>query len=398
MATSDLNESHITISESISTDPVPPAPFVPNDANLFPKWPVKLDRDAWEEWQVQGLAADGSAAFVVILFRHRLNAPAGFRVGIIASWAADGKDEKEDVVWCSYAALPHSLITSGGPQAELEGVWRGACATDNTPPFVRFDIAADLSRAVFTFNVPDKVVGTVTLASSAGYDAIPRTEEEGRFMPTFWWLRPIPMAGITADLTFFPLQDGGSKFPKALRLREQDGAFGAVERGWTTSSLPKIISHNWWLWARAGPYVIHIIWVQGRSEEQSPLWGSGRLYRDGVLVSAPQRAIAVNDSFDKTGGDTITLEYLHDDSGGIKGAFDLDHVGQLIIFRSGAETWEFRSRHVRTWYNMATSPPGPHATGLSGFVLSVSGGLVNSTSKSVETYSGPGIVGGGTLL
>ncbi|KAK4233756.1 hypothetical protein C8A03DRAFT_38516 [Achaetomium macrosporum] len=130
--------------------------------------------------------------------------PAGFRVGIIASWAANEQRREKETVWCSHAALPHSIITSDA--SGLTGVWRGDDKHgQDGDGIVSFEVAADLSRAVFNFNVPNKVVGTITLTAADGYeDAVPQSEAEAKFMPTFRWLRPIPMAAATAELTFFP--------------------------------------------------------------------------------------------------------------------------------------------------------------------------------------------------
>lgn len=391
--------SHLTIGESIATDPVPPAAFVPNDGNILPKWPFQLDKDSWDEWQFQAMAADGSVAFVVIFFRHTGNAPAGFRVGINASWA--GNDEQEEAVWCSPVLLPHSVIKTDSAHGGVTGIWHGG--SDDASPYISFKIAADLSQALVIFNVPDKIIGTLTL-TSLGYDAVPRTEAEAKFTPAFWWLRPIAIASVMADLTFFPLTQSQNTDEskrnsfRTLQLNADSGAFGTMERAWSTVPPHKCLTHNWWLWARSGPYLIQLIWMKGRPEETGEIWATGRLYHNRELICAPQRAIAFNDAENKDSGNSevLKLEYLYDEgASGITGAFRLKNIGHRVVFRSAAgdQTWEFESRHVRTWYNLPMTKPGPDATGLSGFVVSVSGGLRGS----VEKFRGPGIVGGGIM-
>lgn len=413
MATPVPSVSHVTISESIATDHVAPTPFVPGDANLFPKWPTKLDKSSFDAWQIHGMAADSSAAVNVIFFRHTAAAPRGFRVMINASWAEPSGDATEETVWNGDVMAPHSIITAD-PAGGVTGVW--AADDAGAPPAARFHVTADLSRATITFDVPGRVVGTMTLKAVAGFDAtLPQTDAAARFMPTFWWLRPIAMAGVTADLTFFP-QDPNQKarpgnyasdsFPdagKQLTLRE-DGdagrvALGAMERGWSPVLTVKCLSHNWWLWARAGPYVIQVVWSQGRPEELRELWGSGRLYRDGRLVCAPQKAVELDAP--EEDGETMTMEYLYHEEGkargGITAPYRIKNVGHHIAFRSGkkagGQTWVFESTQTRSWWNHPMSPPGPNASGLSGFVLSMSGGLTGSA----EMFEGPGIVGGGVF-
>ncbi|KAK1761740.1 hypothetical protein QBC33DRAFT_604001 [Phialemonium atrogriseum] len=410
--------SHASITESIATDHVPPTAFVPNDGNLFPKWPSKLDKASWDQWQVQCMAADGSAGVVIIFFRCTAHAPHGFRVMVNASWASpagnDGEEEKnKETVWNGDFKAPHSIVTAD-PAGGVTGVWRGNDA--DGPPAFRFEVAADLSRAVVTLDVPGKVVGTVALTALADFDnALPQTEAEVKFTPSFWWVRPIVMAGVTADLTFFPHSedqkaapgnDISSHFPEAgkrLQLSEDGegghGAFGTMERGWSTLPTGKCLSLNWWVWGRAGPYVIQVLWALGRPEEARALWASARLYRDGQLVCAPQKAVEA-DAPQEDGTDTLTMEGLYDDEGKggdrIAAPYRIKNIGHRIVFRSGRKageerTWVFETRHVRPWWNYALSAPGPSSSGLSTFVLSVSGG----PTSSAETFQGPGIVGGG---
>ncbi|RDL30415.1 uncharacterized protein BP5553_10293 [Venustampulla echinocandica] len=388
MTTTNL-VSEVTITSSIAANPIPPTPFIPDSGNLFPKWPSQLDVDSWDEWQFQALSADGSIALVVVFFRHTINAPAGFRVGINASWAGSNNngEEKEEAVWCGPVMLPCSTITSD--TAHTTGVWR----TENGSESISFEISTDLSGALVTLNVPGKVTGTLTLTSH-NFHSLPQTEAEAKGS-VFWWLRPIAMAGVDADLTFFSQQKGTiekgmggyERDGRELKLRAEEGAFGTFERAWAVSPPHKTISHNWILWGKAGGYLIQVIWMMGRPAEEGVLSGSGRLYHDGELVCQTERAVAAAEGE----GEAFTLEYIHGD--GITGAFRPKNVGHRIVFEAGEKRWEFEFCHERLWYEMPLGPPRPDVTGLSGFVVSVSGGLVGSAEK----VQGPGMVGGGIM-
>lgn len=408
--------SHALITECIATDRVAPTAFVPGTANLFPKWADKLDRTTWEQWQVQGMSADGSVAFVIIFFRYTFHAPYGFRVMINASWAEpsgeDGK-EKLETVWSGDFKAPHSIITEGA-DGGVTGLWRGNDV--DGPPSFRFDVGADLSNAIVTLNVPGKVAGTVSLSPLADFDnSLSDSEADVKFTPSFWWVRPITMASVTADMTFFPHSeeqkaapgnDISSHFPlegKRLQILAgadgSPGAFGTMERGWSTVPTAMCLSINWWVWARVGPYVVQVLWALGRPEEARALFASGRLFRDGKLVCSTQKAVEADAPLEDS--ETLVMEGIYDDEGkdpgSIAAPYRIKNIGHRIEFRSGKkegegeQKWVFETRHVRRWWNYALSAPGPKSSGLSTFVLSVSGG----STDSAETFRGPGIVGGG---
>jgi hypothetical protein len=286
--------------------------------------------------------------------------------------------------------LPRSIITSD--EAYTTGVWR----TENNSESISFEISTDLSRALVTLNIPGKVTGTLTLTSH-NLHCLPQTEAEGRCSDFWgaWWLYPIAMAGVDADLTFFPQKKGTiekgmggyERDGRELKLRGEEGAFGSFARTWAVSPPHKCLSHNWYLSAKTGRYLIHVVWMMGRPAEEGVLSGFGRLYCDGELVCKTSRAVAASEGE----GETFTLEYIQGD--GITGAFRPNNVGYRIVFEAGEKRWEFEFRHERLWYEMPLGPPRPDVTGASGFVVSVSGGLVGSA----ESVQGPGIVGGGIM-
>lgn len=382
--------SDVSIASSIATHPVEPAPFIPNSSNLFPKWSSQLDPDSWDEWQFQALSADGSIALCVVFFRHTVNAPAGFRVGINASWAGSSEygNEEKEATWCSPVMLPRSIVTSD--EVHTTGVWR----TEEDGENVNFDIANDLSHALVTVNVPGKVSGTLVLVSH-NFHSLPRTEAEAKGS-IFWWLRPIAMAAVDADFVFFPQIEGSietgmqgyEKGGRELKLRAEEGAFGTFERAWALKPPHKTISHNWFLWGKAGKYLIQVVWMIGRPVEEGVLSGSARLFSDGELVCQTERA---SPAVEATGDPLFQLEYIQGD--GLAGSLPPQHVGHKVTFTAGEKKWEFVFRNNRLWYEMPLGPQRPRMTGLSGFIVSITGGLVGSG----EIFQGPGMAGGGIM-
>lgn len=155
---------------------------------------------------------------------------------------------------------------------------------------------------------PGRVTGKLTLTSH-NLRCLPETEDEAKGS-VFWWLRPIAMASVDTDLTFFPqnkevtIEKGtegyDTKNGRELKLRAEECAFGTFERAWALSPPHKTISHNWILWGKAGRYSIHLIWMMGRPAEEAVLSGSCRLYYDGELVCCAERVVA---STSETGRD-----------------------------------------------------------------------------------------------
>ena len=380
--------SDVSIASSIAPDSILPTPFIPGSGNLFPKWPAKLDADSWDEWQFQAMSADGKTALAVVFFRHTVNAPAGFRVGINASWASPSNDKEGDVVWCSPVMLPRSIVTSDA--ANTTGVWRN----EDSSQSISFKIPADLSSAVVSIQVPGKVVGTLTF-NTQSLD-LPATETETK-ASVFWWLRPIAIAGVDAHLTFFPqakgtIEKGMSAYEtggRELILKSVEGSFGSFDRAWAVAPPHKALSHNWYIWGKTGRYFISIIWMMGRPATEGVLHGSARLYCDGELVSKTEKAIPASEG--GVEGETFSVEYLEGD--GLTGSFPPKNIGHRVKFEAGDKQWEFEFRHERLWYEMPIGPPRPGRTGVSGFLVSVSGGRVGSAGD----IQGSGMVGGGIM-
>jgi hypothetical protein len=87
------------------------------------------------------------------------------------------------------------------------------------------------------------------------------------------------------------------------------------------------------------------------------------------------------------GTHAVVVERLFDGDG-LPAAFRHKNVGYRIEFLADAK-WVFELRHMRKWWVMPTSAPGPDATGSSAFVISVKGGLPGSG----DMFEGFGMAG-----
>ncbi|KAJ9150853.1 hypothetical protein NKR23_g3430 [Pleurostoma richardsiae] len=424
----NMSSSHLKAQTSISPSSVPPSDFLPDSGNLFPKWPHQIDKGTVEVWLFDGIAADASSAVTVSFYRDVLTAPAGFRVAINANWADGTK-------WGGHPVFAESVVTSEGPDianGRVVGVWQSISADGgggSSSSRASFEVAADLSTARVSFDVPGKVTGTIVLTTSSAFQHLPKTAEEAKMSPEAYWMRPIAMAGVTAHLTFTTENPEGTPSEKLLRLDADQGSFGGMDRAWSPLSWAKLISDSWFLRARAGPYLVQAMRLIDRPERGHALHATARLYHNGKLECAAQRAIRAGEGDAEGGGGTadaagasggaggvpdvvVIVEKLFDESsdlsrstgreqgggGGVTGAFRDKNVGYRIEFRTGIagqqqRRWAFESRHRRGWWNTPTGPPGPNATGLSGFVDTFVGGVIGSA----ERFEGVGIAGQGDM-
>ncbi|GES65930.1 hypothetical protein ATEIFO6365_0012032200 [Aspergillus terreus] len=375
--------STLKVDESIVEDPAPEMDFIPNSGNVFPKLVDKFNKTAVEVWLFDAMAADGTTAFTVSFVRDILTAPAGFRIQINATFSDGTK-------WTSPLIFPESTITSEGPDlghGRVVGVWR----TDKDTSQAGFEVAADLSTSVVSFDVPGKITGTLK-HRSLGYPGLPQTAREAQMAPEAYWMRPIPIADATVDMTFYTTNPDGETTSRRMVIDEDMRATGGVDRSWEPMPWSKVMTDSYFLRAKAGPYVIQVMRLVGRPEQNYELYATARLYRDGKLVCAPLRALPPNGAVDNPGSDdTVVVEKLFDGEG-VLAIFRHKNVGCRVEFRSGGpggERWVFEARHHRAWWSKPSSPPGPNATGHAGFVASVVGGQTGSA----ESHQGWGISG-----
>lgn len=357
----------------------PPAPdteFLPNNGNLFPKYADALPKTAIEAWLFDALALDGSEAFSTTFFRDPVEAPKGFRVAVNASWA-DG------TIFSHIFVLPISTVTQDA-SGHTVGVWKTAEGAENEAS-ATFEISQDLSISTVTFNAPGFVTGTLT-HKSKGYPSLPATAAHAQLTDEIFWMRPIAMASATLDITFTQKDLGAEQ--KRMQIFGEKGGYGGFERGWEGILWPKIASDSLFVRVQAGPYVLQVMKLTGRAENDYALNVTARLYCDGKLVCAPQREIAKADgSTAEEGTHAVVIDKLLDGEG-LPATFRAKNVGYRIEFLAGAK-WVFELRHVRRWWVMPTSAPGPGATGSSAFVVCVKGGLVGSG----DVFEGSGMAG-----
>lgn len=210
--------------------------------------------------------------------------------------------------------------------------------------------------------------------------------------PDAYWMRPIAIADATVDITFYSKTPGGETTSRRMIIDKDQRATGGVDRSWEPMPWMKVMTDSYFLRAKAGPYVMQVVQLVGRPEQNYELYATARLYRDGKLVCTPLRALQANDSAaDKGDDDAIVVENL-DEGGGVPAVFRHKNVGCRMEFRSGdpnGQRWSFEARHHRAWWSKPSSPPGPNATGYAGFVVSVAGGPIGSA----ESFRGWGIAG-----
>ncbi|KAL2160989.1 hypothetical protein VTH06DRAFT_8702 [Thermothelomyces fergusii] len=365
----------------------PEADFIPDSANLFPKWPHKLSPTALETWLFDALSGGGGDAFTVSFFRNGAEAPNSFRAAVNASWA-DG------TVWSQHLVVPVSVVTLEGADissGRVAGAWRTEEGADGPRVAATFDVAADLSTATVTFDAPGRVTGTVTLRSK-GYPALPKTAREIETGPGAYWMRVIAFADATADLTFH-LEDParpGETTAKRLVLGAEQRAFGGVDRSWTRTVWTDDTTDTLYVRARAGPYVITLLRMVGTSQRNYEATSTGALYRDGQLLSQALLALPPDRSDNAAVADSVRTEKLYDGDG-IPATFRSKNVGYRLDFRRvGAGErgrWTFDLRHRRAWWKKPTSRPGPDATGNSAFIVEVTGG----EEGSAESFTGWGM-------
>lgn len=379
---SQLRTSILDVRESITQQNVTQSDFIPNNGNIFPKYPDKLNSNAVEVWLFDAMTVDGQTAFTVSFVRDVLAAPRGFRIQVNATWS-DG------TIWSNPLVFPVSTVESDDHdlvQGKVIGTWHDEKGDDRA----YFEIAADLSSAKVTFEVPGKIMGTLMLRSR-GFQCLPRTTNDAQMAPGAYWMRPIAIADAVVDMVFYAPNADGQITEKRMAIDEDQSATGGVDRSWEPMPWAKVMSDSYFLRAVAGPYVIQIMRLVGRAEQNHELYTTARLYRDGELVCAPLRALTVDNNFPaQNQEDVLIFEKLFEGEG-VPATFRHKNVGSRFTFRPrhpDGPTWSFEARHRRAWWSKPSSPPGPSSTGHAGFVVSLDGGLCGS-----EGCHGWGIAG-----
>lgn len=216
--------SYLTLADSIVPGPVPISLFVPGTANLFPKMSDRVNETVWELWCFDGLSSDGQTAFAIAFFRDAVVVKqGGFRVQVHALWP-DGTTLSTELFF------PESIVTE--TEGQLMGTWHS-----QGPDGMRmaaFNIAPDLSTATLSLDISSTVVGSVTLTAVCPKPILPAGEDEAKLGPNVYYVRPLPIAGVVADLTFPEVADKHQNVTGARDLRfnsEDGGTFLQRRRG-----------------------------------------------------------------------------------------------------------------------------------------------------------------------
>ena len=365
--------SEFHVSNSITQDAVPEAEFLPNNANLYAKFPEKIAKSAVEVWLFDATAEDGSTAITISFFRDALAAPAGFRIAVNATWA-DG------TVWSSPLVFPHSVVTSDSTDVSKGGVV-GSWVSDDGSTHASFEVAADLSTAKVSFNAPEKLVGTLML-NSLGFESLPKTAKEAEAAPGIFWMRPIATADAIVDLTFYVKNEDETITTREMVMGDIERAFGGMDRSWDSKGWMKAASDSVFLRAKSGPYLIQFMLLVGKADQQYPLTATARLYCDGQPVCTPTSVLHPGEQgSEDTSQDSLMVSKLYEGYG-LPAPFRHQNLGYQLKFRSKTgRIWLFEDRHHRAWYRKTMGPPGPKAAGASGFIVSITGGSVEEGEK-----------------
>ena len=364
--------SYFNIFDSLVSGPVPISPFTPNNANLFPKLPDRINETAWELWFFDGVSSNGSTGITISFFRDAQAPKLGFRVQVNAIWP-DGAQ------WGTELYFAESIITAEDVHG-TKGIWRSG--DDN---LANFEVASDLQSATLTFDVQFRLKGTMNLTTLPPSVSLPATEEEAMLGPQVHYVRPIATASITADLTFFTTDKATNKTSsRDFRIEPLDQATGGMDRFWTPLAWPQLMTESYFLRATVGEYKVHFMRIFGTVAAGEVPYVSARLYHQGRLVCAPQSA-------GQSEEDYAAIEKQQGE--GLTGQFRDKNTGYVIKFVSPElegcrKSWSFNVTHDRAWWNTPTSAPGPNGTGNSGFVEKVSGG--EEGGEEFEGYGGGG--------
>ncbi|CAG8958685.1 hypothetical protein HYFRA_00011527 [Hymenoscyphus fraxineus] len=381
----DSLTSHFTIDgSSIVSDSASLSPFIPNSGNIFPKFVDSLNETAWELWHFDAVSEKDRAAVVTSITRNGQDRKhGGFKVQVLAIWP-------DETTWHRDFYFPESDVTSlkGG---DVVGVWKDVSNNSS----ITFQVSSTLSRAELTFHVVGVVEGRMTLTTQPGDTGLNTSPELG---PSVKYVRPIGRASVVAEMSLY---DSDSPMPRRFQLGLVDNiARGGMDRVWSLLAWPQIMTESYYLRAMAGPYDMEIMRIFSDIEKSpSKAYTVARLYKSSNLICAPQMVIHSWD--EDTPEDSLILNKLYGNSNdvGRMGAFrDNCHGYSVEFIQRGdkGQRWQFHVIHDRILWNIPTSAPGPNATGNTGFVESVVGG-VNLRREGVEreheTFEGVGTGG-----
>lgn len=370
----DSITSHFKIDDnSIALGPVLPSPFVPNSGNTFPKFVETITETAWELWYFDGVSEVDRAAIVIGVTRNSEGRKhGGFKVQIFGIWP-------DETNWHRDLYFPESVVSTSGESGDIRGVWRNP--TKNSS--ISFLVSADCSQAKVTVDVPGVVEGSMSLGALPGDTGLNTRPELGS---SVYYVRPIGRASVTADMAFYPPDNTN---PRKLSLGFRGcSARGGMDRVWSLFSWSQIMTESYYLRGHVGPYAMQVMRILSNVESGNQPYAVARLYRDEKIVCAAQSVVSVGKCEVLEDSLVVSKTYEGPSTPGLTGAFRDKNDGYTIEFIQGGingQRWQFEVRHDRTLWNMPTSAPGPNATGNTGFVEVIVGGLAGEAFSGIGT-------------
>ncbi|GAW20891.1 hypothetical protein ANO14919_104040 [Xylariales sp. No.14919] len=371
--------SHFHFNGSIVKGPIRGFPPIPNSGNVFPKYPYAINETAWELWYFDGISKPDEAAIVIDFSRQAGSQHlGGSKVQILGIWR-NGRTWHRDIYF------PESFIETAEDTGAVAGVWRDSPNGSE----ISFHVDADCSHAEIEVLVPGIVTGSMSLTSLPGDTGLDTSTELG---PLVHYMRPIGRASINAKLTFKDSQSVEPDAVSTLHLHDEFSA-GGMDRVWSLLSWPQIMTESYYLRAHVGPYTMQVMCIIPSAIHKSRPWTVARLYREGQLICAAQNVVdAADEDQRRLNVDSLGVSKIYGDASDtcLTGLFRDSNIGYNVDFIQGGEPkkkWRFRIRHVRTFWNIPTSAPGPNGTGNTGFVEHIRGGL------NAEDYQGVGLGG-----
>ncbi|KAL4880556.1 hypothetical protein BJY04DRAFT_191028 [Aspergillus karnatakaensis] len=330
---------------------------IPGSGNLLPMFDNQSPGTEWDYWIFDGLAVDDRALLGVSLNRNLdPRRPGSCKVEIL-------------VVWPDQSTFNHELFFDNTKFVEAEGGEDvvGTWFNTSDASSVSFRVRADCSHATVNLDVPGVVQGKMHLVRLPGDTGLDTPAE---LSPSVGYLQPLGRASVTASLTVASSNTTGGRY---FQLGEGNEARGGIDRCWSPFAWHQVMKESYRARAIVGPYSMSVLRISSRPTDGSPLYTSSRLYRDGVLVCVAHRA---PEDPDEDGDDFLSLSKVYEvGEKAITGAFHDKCTGYQIIFgSSNGQRWRFNVQHGTVLYNTPTSPPGPEATGISGFMEFIKGG------------------------
>ncbi|KAJ5506773.1 hypothetical protein LT330_007886 [Penicillium expansum] len=355
---------------SVAKGPVSPAAHIPASANIFPKFEKSISKDGWELWFFDCVSPEQRAAVIVGLNRTAQDGTGdGFKVQVTAIWP-------DSTTWHRDLYFPESIFET--TSSETRGVWRDTAKAASVS-FVSSDGDRNIS---LLFDVPGIVDGKMQLQALPGDTGL---DSDPTLGPSVHYVRPIGRASVTAEMRLF---DDAASEARTLQLGTRDQPVnGGVDRVWSLGTWPQIMTESYYLRTHVGPYAIQIMRIFSDMASGNQPYTMSRLYHEGKLICAAQDVIEESAQTSQKHSLVLTKVYNSQDDESVRGRFVDQNTGYSVVFidQEIGKRWKFQVTHDRIVWNIPTSAPGPNATGNTGFIERVVGGLDGEAFTGIGT-------------